>query len=251
MSSPDPQKSRHQSHPICRHQVKQYLAIAAVLALISSSCKSNKPDPRTTQSTAQSEEKIEALYYKSVAECKADTDQQAKEYQILKQSYDAGKLIIEPKAPVLKPEDCDAQFKAAQQEHDRTAPVYTSQGDCQADGIRCERTPSYYATPGYRPIFGGAYFNPYSTPIFIYSGGVQRRVYQPSTVYESVTPNQVVTPTGRAFSQPKTGKVSAPKSVTAPAPARPTGTAAKGTISGRSSTKGFGSSFKGTGRGGK
>jgi len=248
MSSPDPPQHSLHSHIICRHQVKQYLAIAAVLAFITSSCKSNKSVPNTQ---TQSEEKIEALYYKSAAECKADTAQQAKDYQTLKAAYDAGKLTIQPKAPLLKPEDCDAQFKAAQQEHDRTAPVYASQADCQADGVRCEPTPSYYSTRGYRPIFGGAYFNPYSPTLFIYSGGVQRRVYQPSTVYQSVTPNQVVTPNGQAFSQPTTGKVSAPKSVTAPAPPRPTGTAAKGTISGRSSTKGFGSSFKGTGRGGK
>ncbi len=250
MSSPYSPKSPLQSHIICRRQVKQYLAIADVLALITTSCKSNKPDPRT-QSAAQSEEKVEALYYKSVAECKADTDQQAKEYEVLKQSYDAGKLTIEPKAPVLKPEECEAQFKAAQQEHERTAPVYASRADCQADGVRCEPTPSYYATSGYRPIFAGAYFNPFITPVYIYSGGVQRRVYQTSTVYQSITPNQVVTPNGRAVSQPTTGRVSVPKSVTAPAPARPAGTAAKGTISGRSSTRGFGSSFKGTGRGGK
>jgi uncharacterized protein YgiB involved in biofilm formation len=251
MSPPESQPVFHQSHPIYRQQVKQYLAIAAVLALLSSSCKSNKPDPLKPQSGGKGEEKIEALYYKSVADCKADTAQQAQDYQTLKAAYDAGKLTIQPKAPVLKPEDCDAQFKAAQQEHDRTAPVYANQADCQADGVRCEPTPSYYSTRGYRPMFGGAYFNPYSNPVYIYSGGVQRQVYQPSTVYQGTAPNQVVTPLGRTVTQPTTGRVTAPKSVTAPAPARPAGTAAKGTISGRSSTRGFGSSFKGTGRGGK
>jgi hypothetical protein len=44
--------------------------------------------------------------------------------------------------------------------------------------------------------------------------------------------------------------ISAPKFVTATAPTRPTGIAAKGTISGRGS-RGFGSTFKGLGRGGK
>lgn len=246
--SPKPSRSFPKPHPIYRHQVKQYLAIAAVLALIASSCKSNKPD---ASGNPQTEEKIEALYYKTVAECKADTTQQAKDYQTLKAAYDAGKLTITPKAPLLKPEDCEAQLQAAQQEYDRTAPVYGSLADCQADGVRCEPTPSYYQTPGYRPIFGGAYFYPYGNPIYIYSGGVRRRVYQPATVYLGTTTNRVVTPNGHTMTQTKTGKVTTSKSVTAPAPSRPAGIAAKGTISGRSSTRGFGSSFKGTGRGGK
>lgn len=246
--SPEPPRSFPKPHRIHRHQVKQYLAIAAVLALIASSCKSNKPN---ASGNPQTEEKVEALYYKTIGECKADTTKQAKDYQTLKAAYDAGKLTIAPKAPLIKPEDCDAQFLAARQEYDRTAPVYGSLADCQADGVRCEPTPSYYSTYGYRPIFGGTYFYPYSSPVYIYSGGVRRRIYQPATVYQGVGANQVVTPNGQTVTQTTTGKVSAPKSVMAPAPSRPAGTAAKGTISGRSSTRGFGSSFKGTGRGGK
>ncbi len=248
-SEPTPPQPRS----IHRQQVKQCLAIAAMVALVASSCKGKEPsNNKTTANAPTKTENVEALYYANAQECKTDITQQTKDYQTLKQAYSEGKLVIEPKPPPLKPEECDAQFQAAKQEHERNAPVYASQADCQADGVRCEPTPRNYDTPGYRPIFGGYYLYPFSNRYqTIYYGGVERRVFQPYTVYESSTPNRVVTPNGRAVSRTTTGKVQVPKHVTNPAPARPAGTAARGTISGRSSGRGFGSTFRGTGRGGK
>jgi uncharacterized protein YgiB involved in biofilm formation len=239
------------SRPIYRKQVRQYLAMVAVLAMVSTSCKGN--NPKTSQgSGAGNKEKIEALYYTSVAECKTDTTNQAKEYQVLVEAHKAGKLTNAPTPPPIRPEECEAQMKAAREEHQRNAPVYRSQADCQTDGVICEPTPSGYHTSGYRPVFGGAYFYPYGNNYtYIYSGGVQRRVLQPSIVYRGTSPDQLITPNGVSVPRTTTGKVSISKAVTAPAPPRPSGTAAKGTISGRSSNKGFGSTFKGTGRGGK
>ena len=225
--------------------------MVAVLAMVSTSCKDNNPKP-TQGSAADKKEKIEALYYTSVAECKTDTANQVKEYKILTEAHKSGKLTNAPTPPPIRPEDCEAQMKAAQEEHQRNAPVYGSQADCQADGITCEPTPSGYYTSGYRPVFGGAYFYPYGNNYtYIYSGGMQQRVLQPSTVYLGANPNQLVTPNGVSVPRTTSGKTSVPSSVTAPAPPRPAGTAAKGTISGRSSNTGFGSTFKGTGKGGK
>jgi hypothetical protein len=69
-------------------------------------------------------------------------------------------------------------------------------------------------------------------------------------VYQSINAGRVVTAYGREISQTTTGRVQAPRHTTVLAPARPSGTTARGTIKGRSS-QGFGSSFKSTGRGGK
>lgn len=225
--------------------------MVAVLAMVSTSCKDNNPKP-TQGNTAGNKEKIEALYYTTVAECKTDTANQVNEYKVLTEAHKAGKLTNAPTPPSIRPEDCEAQMKAAQAEHQRTAPVYGNRADCQTDGVICEATPSGYYTSGYRPVFGGAYFYPYgSNYTYIYSGGVQRRVLQPSIVYRGSNPNQLITPNGVNVPRTTSGKISVPRSVTAPAPSRPPGTAAKGTISGRSSNTGFGSTFKGTGKGGK
>ncbi len=222
------------SRPIYRKQVRQYLAMVAVLAMVSTSCKGNNAKPSQGSATG-SKEKIEALYYASVAECKTDTTKQVNEYQVLTEAHKAGKLTNAPTPPPIRPEDCEAQMKAALEEHQRNAPVYGSRADCQADGITCEATPSGYHTSGYRPVFGGAYFYPYgNTYTYIYSGGLQRRVLQPSIVYQGTSPNQLITPNGVSVPRTTSGKTSVPSSVTAPAPPRPPGTAAKGTISGRS-----------------
>ena len=102
------------------------------------------------------------------------------------------------------------------------------------------------------PYFGGTYLYPYSYPRYSYItyGGSRRRVYETRPVYKSSQAGEVVTPYGKKVSKTSTGRVSVPRHTTVRAPQRPSGSSGRGTITGRSS-KGFGSSYKGTGRGGK
>lgn len=246
-------------HLIRRRQVQQGLAIASSLALLISSCGvtrnsagniSRPPQVATNQQNSQ--DKVEAVFYENTAQCKADTTKQKEQYQVLLQAYQNQELSTAPVVPKLKPEDCEAQMLAAKQAHEKSSPVYGSLADCQAEGLQCEPTPRGYYNSGYRPIFAGSYFYPYGRSRFTYInlGGTTRRVYEPRTVYRSSTPGQVVTPQGRTVTKTKSGRTQVPRHTTTPAPKRPTGKAARGTIKGRSST-GFGSTYKGTGRGGK
>lgn len=236
--SPIPTPVVYKARLIRRRQVQPGLAIAAVAALILSACQGS---PTRVQRQPRSPEKtVEALYYKDAAACKQDMQKQAQEYKTLKEFYDAGRLNQASKPSPLKPEECDAQFNEAKKDYERTAPVYGSKKDCQADGVQCEPTPNGYHTRSYRPIWGGYYY--YYYPYYV-GGGYRSGIH---SVYTGSSPNQVVSPTGRQLTPPQTnGRVSVPPSITAPAPGRPSGTAGKGAISGRSST-GFGSSFTGT-----
>jgi uncharacterized protein YgiB involved in biofilm formation len=194
---------------------------------------------------------VEAVFYQNTAQCEADITRQQAEYAALQQQYQAGQLDEQPAPPAIQAADCGAQMLAAQQEHDRTAPVYNSIADCQAEGVQCEATPTGAQTAGYRPIYGGTYLDINdSSYTYINYGGSQHRIYLPRTVYQSMTPGRIVTPYGREIAQSATGRVSVPRHTTFAAPARPTGTSGAGTIRGRSS-QGFGSSFKSTGSGGK
>ncbi len=195
---------------------------------------------------------VKAVFYQNTAQCEADITRQQAEYAAQQQQYQAGQLDEQPAPPPIQAADCGAQMQAAQQEHDRTAPVYNSIADCQAEGVQCEATPTGAQSAGYRPIYGGTYLdiNDSSSYTYINYGGSQHRIYLPRTVYQSMTPGRVVTPYGREIAQSATGRVSVPRHTTFAAPARPTGTSGAGTIRGRSS-QGFGSSFKSTGRGGK
>ncbi len=250
-----------QMQPIQRNQVRQRLAIAAVVALLVSSCNSNSPPPKanlpqqkTNAVTAQNaNDKIPAVFYKTTQECETDTKKQQSEYKVLNTAFTEGKLTTKPTPPPIKPEDCEPQMLAAQQEYQKHAPTYASLADCRAEGLECQPSPNAQNTGYYQPRFGGSYFHPFGgVPSFIFLnyGGSQRRLYQPSTVYQSATPGQVVTPNGQVVTNRKTGVVTAPRYTAAPAPARPPGTAARGTIKGRGS-QGFGSTYKGTGSGGK
>jgi uncharacterized protein YgiB involved in biofilm formation len=195
---------------------------------------------------------VEAVFYQNTAQCEADITRQQAEYAALQQQYQAGQLDEQPEPPPIQAAECGAQMLAAQQEHDRTAPVYNSIADCQAEGVQCEATPSGAQPAGYRPSYGGTYIdvNDSSSYTYINYGGNQHRVYAARTVYQSITPGRIVTPYGREIAQSSTGRVSVPRHTTFAAPARPTGTSGAGTIKGRSS-QGFGSSFKSTGDGGK
>jgi uncharacterized protein YgiB involved in biofilm formation len=196
----------------------------------------------------EANEQVATLFYQDAAQCEADLAQQQEAYLARQQQYQQGKIAEQPAPPPMKPEDCAAQMEAAKQEHEKTAPVYQTLADCQAEGVQCEAATGN----SYRPIYGGTYIDPYYTPsyTYIYYGGIQHRVYEPRTVYLSSNPGMVVTPHGREIAQTTVGRVTAPRHSTFSAPAKPTGTAAKGTIRGRSS-RGFGSSFKSTGSGGK
>ncbi len=229
------------------HRKKVYvgLAVSGVLALLIYTHHADMTEE-------EANEPINAVFYQTTAQCEADTQQQQAEYAVLQQKYQAGQLAAEPKIPPMQSADCAPQMLAAQAEYQKTAPNYATLADCQAEGVQCEAIPAGESMGGYRPIYGGTYLDPYdsSTHAYIYSGGQQHRVYETRTVYVSSTPGRVVTPHGREITQSGTGRVIVPRHTSFAAPARPTGTAASGTIRGRS-TQGFGSSFKSTGHGGK
>ena len=231
------------------------LALAAAVALLASSCDPSpqptvsQPSTSTNTTTAQNGEETPAVFYKTTEECEADVEKQVAEYAVLESAFEAGTLETAPTAPPLKQEDCEPQMQAAQAAHQQSAPTYNSLAECQEAGLECEPANTGY----YRPRFGGSYFYPYGgSPNFIFLnyGGSQRRLYQPSPVYQSSTPGSVVTPSGQVITNRGTGRVNAPRSVTTASPSRPQGTPAKGAVTGRGS-QGFGSTYKGTGRGGK
>jgi uncharacterized protein YgiB involved in biofilm formation len=229
-----------QIRPINRKKVFTGLAVAGVLAILVSRC-----------SNDEANESIDAVFYETAAQCEADINQQQAEYVALQQQYQSGQLDEAPTPPPMQAKDCAPQMEAAKQEHNKTAPIYASIANCQAEGVQCEATPAGEVTAGYRPIYGGTYIDPYdSNYTYVSYGGYQYRVYQTSTVYLSSTPGRIVTPYGREIAQTSTGRVTVPRHTTFAAPARPAGTSGSGTIEGRSS-QGFGSSFKSTGRGGK
>jgi uncharacterized protein YgiB involved in biofilm formation len=200
----------------------------------------------------EANEPIDAVFYQTTAQCEADLNSQAAEYEYLQRQYQAGELTEAPTPPPMQSTDCAPQMLAAQQEHVKTAPVYQAIADCQAEGVQCEETLAGEQLAGYRPVYGGTYIDPYDDPSYTYInyGGYQHRVYSSQSVYLSSTPGRLVTPYGREISQVTTGRVTTPRHTTFAAPSRPTGTSASGTIRGRS-RQGFGSSFKSTGRGGK
>jgi uncharacterized protein YgiB involved in biofilm formation len=229
-----------QIRPINRKKIYTGLAVAGVLAIIVARCGHDEAN-----------ESIDAVFYQTTAQCEADINQQQAEYVALQQQYQSGQEDEAPTPPPMEAKDCAQQMLAAQQEHHKSAPVYASIADCQAEGVQCEATPAGSVTAGYRPVYGGTYIDPYdSSYVYIHSGGSQYRVYQTRTVYLSSTPGRIVTPYGREISQSTTGRVTVPRHTTFAAPTRPAGTSSSGTIKGRSS-QGFGSSFKSTGSGGK
>jgi uncharacterized protein YgiB involved in biofilm formation len=243
-----------------RKRVYQGLAIAGVLAILASTCSApndSQPNSSGAISEAEANEPVDAVFYKDTAQCEADVKKQQDEYAVLQKAFQDKTLAQQPAAPPMKVEDCAPQMQAAQEAHNKTAPVYSSIAECESEGVKCEVAPvgaqaGTEQTAGYRPVYGGTYISPFFLPAYSYVmfGGMQRQVYEPRTVYQSSTPGRVVTPYGREISQTTTGRVSVPRHSTFSAPPRPSGTAASGTIKGRSS-QGFGSSYKSTGSGGK
>jgi Protein of unknown function (DUF1190) len=212
----------------------------------------NDADNSAADNPVNANDLVNGIFYENTAQCEADIQQQYIEYAALQEKYQKGELSTAPAKPPMQVTDCAPQMQAAQEEHNKTAPVYASAADCTAEGVSCETTPANHDTTGYRPVYGGTYLYPYAEPnwVYVYYGGIQHRVYEPCTVYRSTTAGVVVTPYGRQVNQATSGRVVAPRHTSVAAPARPAGTTAKGTIRGRSS-QGFGSSFKSTGGGGK
>jgi uncharacterized protein YgiB involved in biofilm formation len=234
-----------QIRQISRNKIYAGLAMAGVLAIVVTTCNNSEI------AEEEANEQINAVFYQNTAQCEADINQQQTEYAGLLEKHRTGQLAQAPTPPPMQAKDCAPQMLAAAAEHQKNAPVYASVTDCQAEGVQCEVIPAGEQTTGYRPVYGGTYLDPYN-PSYIYVnyGGSQHRVYDSRPVYQSITPGRIVTPHGREISQLTTGRVTVPRHTTFVAPSRPTGTSASGTIRGRSS-RGFGSSFRSTGRGGK
>lgn len=231
---------------IRRRQIWGGLASAAVLAIIMTRCVLDDPERQANQS-------VDILFYQNTALCESDLREQWAEYEALRKDWlKPGSDEDMPTAPPLAITDCAPQMLAAQQAFDKTAPVYATLEDCQSEGVKCESTPAGATTAGYRPVYGGTYLDPYDRPSYVYISydGRQHRVLQSHIVYRSSSSGQIVTPYGRQVFQKTFGQVTAPRHTTFASPSRPAGTAGRGTIKGRSSS-GFGSSFKGTGSGGK
>ncbi|PSB57142.1 DUF1190 domain-containing protein [Chamaesiphon polymorphus] len=247
MTKPEDESQELKPRIINRDRVFIGLAVAAFLVLPVAIFIANNGD----MTEEEANEPIDVVFYQTTAQCEADTKKQQDEYAASLKKYQAGQITQPPTAPQLQTKDCAAQMQAAQEAHNKTAPVYASLADCQAEGVKCETTPAGVPTAGYQPSYGGTYIDPYrSNYTFINVGGSQHRVYETRTVYQSSTPGRIVTPYGREIVQTATGRVTAPRHTSFTAPTRPTGVSGAGTIRGRSS-QGFGSSFKSTGRGGK
>lgn len=261
MASPHPKPQNLQARSIRRRQIQHQLALSSIVTVLALSGCASTPDESDKQPIAAPVvQKVPALFYESTAQCEADTQKQEVDYQAKLKAYelkaselkasDTKKSTVAPTAPALSPSDCEAQMAAAKREHDRHAPVYQTQAECEADRVRCETTPAYISSGGYRPRFGGTYLYPYWTGASSNYAGEGNRVYQPHTVYAGSTPRELITPEGSVLQNNRSGAVSAPQPTGIDAPTRPAGYSAQGTITGRSRS-GFGSTFKSTGSGGK
>jgi hypothetical protein len=250
MTKPEDEPKELQPRKINRAIVYTSLAIAGVFVLpVVLVAIINNQD----MTEEEVNEPIDVVFYQTTAQCEADTKKQQDEYAVSLKKYQAGQITQQPTAPPLQTKDCAAQMQAAQEAYNKTAPVYATLAECQAEGVKCEATPAGATPAGYRPIYGGSYINPENNAnshSSLSSGGSHHRVYETHTVYQSTTPGRVITPYGREVSQTATGRVTAPRHTSFTAPTRPAGVSGAGTIRGRSS-QGFGSSFKSTGRGGK
>jgi uncharacterized protein YgiB involved in biofilm formation len=260
-----------QPRSIRRQQVQQYLMISAFVATqVVTGC-SDLADTKDNP-PVQAQQMVPARFYENQAQCAADAQTQQSQYAAQLQAYQEQQAkpappMPLPQPPALKVADCAAWMAAAQKEHDRHAPVYRTLEDCQAERVQCESTSGTQTTrytsgtqttgSGYRPRFGGAYSFPSGQPSgnsaeFSSGSGPQNLTPNPSphTVYRGAVPGEIVTPQGEILAKPNAGLVSVPESTSMAAPSRPAGSAASGTITGRSSS-GFGSTYKSTGRGGK
>ena len=243
--------------PIRRKQVLSYLVLAAFVATLSSSCSEESDISEVSEvqpNDAIADQPTDAVFYENVSQCQQDLTKQQQDYQTQQQAFAAGKSSVAPIAPTLKPEDCEAQIALARREHEDNAPIYDTLEQCQAEGVECISATENDGQPrsGYYPLFGGTFIYPYNPSpdfVYFYYGGVNHRVYRPSTVYQGKAGN-LVTPYGRSLPHYTPGtKISVPQHTRFTAPARPAGTSGSGIIRGRSST-GFGSTYKATGRGG-
>jgi uncharacterized protein YgiB involved in biofilm formation len=268
--------------------ISAFIATQLITGCSSDMADDDAPDAPETQAA---ETTVPALFYETTEQCEAHAKKQQDQYAAKLKAYQEKQppttaaqptaaeptatptpaatpvvkstpTAIKPTPPVMKAADCAPQMAAARQEHDRHAPVYQTLSECQADDVQCEATPVGYATSGYRPMFGGTYFYPYGRIYGNPYGGSSgfangssysssSHFYTPRTVYRGFDAGSVVTPQGTVLSKSNPGVAIVPHHTSLAAPARPSGYTARGTITGRSNTTGFGSTFKSTGRGGK
>ncbi|MGL5033218.1 MAG: DUF1190 domain-containing protein, partial [Microcystaceae cyanobacterium] len=215
--------------PIRRQQVLSYLILAAFVATLASSCGDDSNISEVSEvppNDAIADQPVDAVFYENVSECQQSLAKQQQDYQTQQQDFTAGKSTVQPISPTQKPEDCQAQLALALREHEGNAPVYDTLEQCQAEGLQCTNATENDGQPrsGFYPHFGGTFIYPYDpTPNFIYfyHGGVERRVYRPTTVYQGRT-GGLVTPYGRTLPRYAPGtKISVPQHTRFTAPARP------------------------------
>ncbi len=250
---------KHEFIIIRRQQILSYLCLIAFVAGMMTACsdESDISDVREVPpNDAIADQPTDAVFYENVDQCRQDITQKIAEYQAQQAQFQQGKTTTPPTEPTMRPEDCEAQLALSLREHESNAPVYQTLEQCQAEGTECTQATDNGGTTtvqGYYPRFGGTFIYPYDpTPDFVYFyyGGINHRVYRPTTVYRSTNPDSLITPYGRTIPRYRSGaRISVPQHTRFTAPARPSGTAASGVIRGRSST-GFGSTYKSTGRGG-
>jgi uncharacterized protein YgiB involved in biofilm formation len=234
--------------PIRRQQIFSYLALAGFCATLTASCSDNSDIssvPEVPPNDAIADQPVEAIFYENVSQCQQQLTKQ-------QQAVNQGKSTVTPSAPIITPEDCEAQLALALREHESNAPVYDTLEQCQTEGLTCSPATENGGQPrtGYYPSFGGTFIYPNTYDfVYFYHGGIQHRLYRPTTVYQGNAGN-LVTPYGRSLPRYSPGtKILVPQHTRFTAPARPSGTIGSGVIRGRSST-GFGSTYKATGRGG-
>ena len=268
MSNPKKRPNILEIRLIRRRQVRQGLVFASVLALLISSCSKKSNLSNTTPNlVTNKEEKVEAVFYENVAQCEANTTKLQAEYQQKLTAYQNKQLSQYPVAPQIKPEDCEAKISAARQQHDKNAPSYSSLVECEAQGVSCENTSS-----GYRPRYGGSYFYPYgSTRRYTNDSGRDnnRRAYEtpkpdrnsyaddyynPDSNTTTTSPNSTRSnsTTGTTITSPNSTRSNSnsTNTTTTTTPKRPSSKSGRGAIKGRSS-RGFGSTYRSTGKGGK
>ncbi len=251
--------SPHQAIAIRRRQILSQLMVAAWVATLTSACFNDSSVVSEVREVppndATADLPVDSVFYETIEQCTQDTSQKAQQYEVDALAFQQGRLATAPIQPPLKPEDCNAQLLLALQEHESHAPVYDSLEKCQVEKVDCVQATENGGTltQGYYPRFGGVFLYPYNANpdfAYFYYGGRQHRVYRPTTVYRSSSGNQLITPYGRSLPRYPSGqKISVPQHTSFTPPARPKGTKASGAIQGRSS-RGFGSTYKSTGRGG-
>ena len=239
-------KKRVGSIPIRRKTIASLMMLALLTSCASGSSTPTPTNNNAPASSPPSSAKSELIHYSTVEQCEAGTQVASDEYNVLVEAFRSGALKDPPTKPALLPEDCVGYIEAALAEYQETAAVYESMDSCLQEDVQCEPTPPGSPVIGFRPVFGGVFYDPFSPPIFVGGGYYPRPIY----VYNSLSSRTTfVTVSGHSV-KVNGGRATAPSSHVSTTPTRTTKHSATGSLRGRGS-RGFGSTFKSTGRGGK